>query len=43
MSQSQISGERTETDDPVSVRALKLRGEVRPGTGTALDSMNVLK
>lgn len=41
--QSQISAEGTQTVDPVSVRVLKLGGEVRCGTGTTLDSMNILK
>lgn len=41
--QSQILNEGTQIDDPVSVRALKLGGEVRHGTGTTLDSMNMLK
>lgn len=36
-------GEGAQADDPVSVRTLKLRAKVRPGTGTGLDSMNILK
>lgn len=36
-------GKGTQTDDPVSVRTLKLGVEVKHGTGTTLDSMNILK